>query len=166
MSYRFKCNDFCTEDKLTFLLLSCKTDDSQVTALRSPTCQGDPCRVPIGGFASLEMEFVPQTDAKNISINVFASVFGFEVSLPLDDTDACASGRLNCPVKAGVPQTLKYELVVKDTYYPVAGDVGFRLTSEDGATIACASISAELYAPNEDDLKFPEEEKDVDHQEL
>lgn len=136
-----------------------------MTALRSPTCKEDPCRVPIGGFAKLEVDFVPKVDAKNLSINVFASVFGFEVSLPLDDVDACAAGRLSCPIRAGVPQTLKYELVVKDTYYPVAGDVGFRLTAEDGNTVACASISAELYSPNEEDLKFPEEEKD-DHQEL
>jgi hypothetical protein len=111
------------------------------------------------------MDFVPKVDAKNISIAVFASVFGFEVSLPLDDVDACAKGRLSCPIRAGIPQTLKYELVIKDTYYPVSGDVGFRLTAEDGSIIACASISAELYSPNEDELQFPEEEKE-EHQEL
>lgn len=137
-----------------------------MTALRSTTCKHDPCRVPIGGFASLEVDFIPKLDAKNVSITVFASVFGFEVSLPLDDTDACASGRLNCPIRSGVPQTLKYELVVKDSYYPVSGDVGFRLTTEDGTPIACASISAELYSPNEEELQFPGEDEKDDHQEL
>lgn len=128
-----------------------------MTALRSSSCKSDPCRVPIGGHASVELDFVPQFDTSKVNIAVFASVFGFEVALPLEDTDACAEGRLNCPLKAGVPQTLKYDLKIADTYYPVSGEVGFRLTSEDNTPIACASISAELYDPAE--------EADV-HQEL
>lgn len=61
-----------------------------------------------------------ERDAKNVSISVFASVFGFEVGLPLDDTDACAEGRLVCPVVKGQRQTLRYDLKVKDSYYPVS----------------------------------------------
>ena len=53
-----------------------------------------------------------ERDAKAVNIGVFASVFGFEVGLPLDDSDACAEGRLKCPVKAGVLQTLRYDLKV------------------------------------------------------
>lgn len=108
----------------------------------------------------MELDFVPHVDAKNVKISVFASVFGFEVGLPLDDDDACAEGRLNCPVRSGVPQTLRYDLKIKDTYYPVSGDVGFRLTTEDNQQIACASISAELYSREQ------EGEAVEDHQEL
>lgn len=90
-----------------------------------------------------------ERDASNVSIGVFASVFGFEVSLPLDESDACTGGRLTCPVRKGEKQTLRYELKVKDSYYPVSGDVGFRLTNQKDEAIACASISAELYTPDE-----------------
>ena len=131
-----------------------------MTSLRSETCRTDPCRVPIGGHASVELDFVPDQDAGKVKISVFASVFGFEVGLPLDDDDACADGRLNCPVQAGVPQTLRYDLKIQDSYYPVSGDVGFRLTSDDGKPIACASISAELYSPEQ------EGEAVEEHQEL
>ena len=119
-------------------------------ALRSESCTSDPCRVPIGGHASVELDFVPNQTANKVKIAVFASVFGFEVGLPLDDDDACAQGRLNCPIQAGVPQTLRYDLKIKDSYYPVSGDVGLKLMTEDNKPIACATISAELYSPDQD----------------
>lgn len=131
-----------------------------MTALRSDSCATDPCRVPIGGHASIEVDFVPKIDATKVKIQVFASVFGFELSLPLDDDDACAAGRLSCPIRAGVPQTLRYNLELKDSLYPVSGDVGFRLMTEDNEAIACATISAELYS------KEAESEVVDDHQEL
>lgn len=140
-----------------------------MTALRSESCSSDPCRVPIGGHASIVVDFVPKIDAKNVTILVFASVFGFELSLPLEDDDACAQGRLSCPIKAGVPQTLRYDLQLKDSLIPMSGDVGFRLLSEDNEAIACAMISAELYSPEAEDeaVKEPTEGEAVDeHQEL
>ncbi|KAI1297916.1 Mite group 2 allergen Lep d 2 [Halotydeus destructor] len=121
----------------------------EVKEIRSSTCEEDPCRVPIGGHVIVEVDFLPRKSAEKVDISVFASVFGFEVALPLDDTDACSQGRLKCPVKAGQRQTLKYELKIKDTYYPVSGDVGFRLTNSDDEEVACASISAELFTPEE-----------------
>jgi len=121
----------------------------EVTAIRSHSCKADPCRVPIGGHAHLEVDFVPKKDVQNVKIAVFAYVFGFEVALALDDSDACAEGRLNCPIRKGEMQTFKYELKVKDDYYPVSGDVGFRLTDDKDEAIACAYISAELYTPDD-----------------
>ena len=128
------------------------TGANEVKEIRSATCQADPCRVPLGGQVDVEVDFVPTSDAKNVSIAVFASVFGFEVSLPLDDTDACSEGRLSCPIVTGKPHTLKYSLKVKDTYYPVSGDVGFRLVTESGEPLACATISAELYDKTHEEL--------------
>ena len=107
--------------------------------------------MPIGGRASVEVDFIPFFDTHNVTINVFASVFGFEMSLPLDDTNVCDEKRLKCPIRAAVKHTLKYNLNVKKDYYPVSGDVGFRLISHDGATVACAMFSAELYTPSEDE---------------
>lgn len=57
---------------------------------------------------------------EKVTISVFASVFGFQVNLPLDDDDACAEGRLQCPIKPGKHETLKYRLKIKDDYYPVS----------------------------------------------
>lgn len=71
------------------------------------------------------------------------------MGLDLDDNDACVKGRLPCPIQAGQLTTLKYDFKVKDDYVPVSGDVGFRLTDEDGQVVACATISAELYAKDE-----------------
>lgn len=88
-------------------------------------------------------------DAKKVTISVFASVFGFEVPLPLDDTDACSQDRLNCPINPGKEHTLRYSLKIKDSYFPVSGDVGFRLSTETGEQLACATISAELYDSKE-----------------
>ena len=124
--------------------------------------------MPIGGHASVEMDFVPNVDAASVKIIVFASVFGFEIGLPLKDSDACAEGRLNCPIQAGVPQTLRYDLKIDDSYYPVSGDVGFRLATEDDRPIACATISAELYSTEQEQ---PEEAEGApataaEHQEL
>ena len=121
-------------------------------AIRSSSCQGDPCRVPLGGHVDVEVDFVPTKDAKKVTIGVFASVFGFEVALPLDNPDACAVHATNCPVVAGKPHTLKYSLKIKDTYYPVSGDVGFRLTTETGEPLACSTISAELYDKAHEEL--------------
>ena len=140
-----------------------------MTALRSDSCQSDPCRVPIGGHASVELDFLPNHDASNVSIQVFASVFGFELALPLEDTDACAAGRLQCPIKAGEAQTLRYDLKIDDSYYPVSGDVGFRLVREDETPIACATISAELYSPEQEadaGKKADDRDEVDDHQEL
>ena len=100
----------------------------------------------------VEVDFVPKLDAKNVTISVFASVFGFEVALPLDDTDACSNDRLPCPVLSGKHHTLRYSLQVKDTYYPVSGDVGFRLVTESGEPLACATITAELYDKTHEEL--------------
>jgi len=137
---------------LSFTECDNNNNNKQVLALRSSTCKSDPCRVPIGGRANVEVDFISPFETYNVTINVFASVFGFKMPLPLEDTNACKEGRLNCnPLLTKVKHTLKYDLEIKKDYYPVSGDVGFRLTSDDGATVACAMFSAELYTPSEDE---------------
>lgn len=128
------------------------TGANEVKEIRSITCTSDPCRVPLGGQVDIEVDFVPQLDAKNVTISVFASVFGWEVALPLDDPNACTEDRLKCPVHPGKLHTLRYSLKVKETYYPVSGDVGFRLSTETGEQLACATISAELYDKKHEEL--------------
>ncbi|RWS02034.1 epididymal secretory protein E1-like protein [Dinothrombium tinctorium] len=117
-----------------------KRGNGEAIALHCDVCERDPCELVKGKKAKIEFHFVPSYET--VTFGAAASVFGFDMDLPVDDPVAC-SKYIECPLKPGKVNVFKYDLDIDESYPSMSVNVKLNLKSGN-EHIACASTSISI----------------------
>ena len=86
---------------------------------------GNECTVPEGKVSNLTINFTPTEDIKALTTTIHAKI-GIWVPYPLGPlADACASGEVKCPIKAGVATEYNFSFNPSTSYPKVSKNTTF-----------------------------------------
>ncbi|XP_014364392.2 ecdysteroid-regulated 16 kDa protein [Papilio machaon] len=92
---------------------------------------------------SINLEFTPSKDIKNLETEVHGVIMNLPVPFPLPQPDACKDTGLSCPLKAGEVAKYKSTLPVLKSYPKVKVDVKWELKFDE-EDVVCILIPAKI----------------------
>ncbi|XP_064454821.1 mite group 2 allergen-like Ixo r 2 [Ornithodoros turicata] len=64
-------------------------------------CNSDPCVVPVGTNLRIDFKVESNQNSSTVRFDPRVDVLGMQMPIPGINTDACSSGAVSCPVRAG-----------------------------------------------------------------
>ncbi|CAD7084475.1 unnamed protein product [Hermetia illucens] len=108
-------------------------------------CDIQPCPIIKGTTGRFHLEFVADFDAKNLTTNVVAKIFGMSVAYPVPDDQKYTCQHLlhgsYCPIYKGEDVSYVFELFIGTFYPEISLSVEVSVTDEKDRVLTCFSAA-------------------------
>ena len=107
-------------------------------------CPEQPCGFHKGTIANCTIVFTPTENVQSGKLQTFGVIEGVKVPFPLPNPNACEGHGLVCPLKEGVPATLKLSLAIKPEYPALKLIAQFDMKDQDNKYVFCFKLVVQI----------------------
>lgn len=107
-------------------------------------CPEQPCGFHKGTIANCTIVFTPTENVQSGTLEMFGHIGGAKVPFPLPNPKACEGHGLVCPLKEGVPATLKLSFAIKPEYPALKLIAQFDFIDQGNKYVFCFELSVQI----------------------
>ncbi|GFY10669.1 NPC intracellular cholesterol transporter 2 [Trichonephila clavipes] len=114
----------------------------QVKSVSVEPCSTEPCEIPKGASAFINVHCLSNTKAEKLRLSVWADVAGIELPYPGMKRDACKGKNITCPIAENQDLHYVQKFEVKKFFPSVQTKARFNLkTNDDQDKVICCFIA-------------------------